>query len=121
MAAILDGAPNPHHQLLINRLLSDYPDNLAALYQPGGRKHETAMANRTLHEKLAGGSKISAFQDGDDIILQIRCYKDACEKRDDRIPYGLALTLEIAEEAGIPIYQQIRERIKLKIPNAPVM
>lgn len=34
---------------------------------------------------------------------------------DDVIPYGLAVTLEVKEDVGIPIYQQIRAKLKPQI------
>ncbi|MCW5222244.1 exopolyphosphatase [Verminephrobacter aporrectodeae subsp. tuberculatae] len=49
VAAILDGAPNLQHKKLKDRLLFDDPDNLAAEYQPGQRKHGTAMASLVIH------------------------------------------------------------------------
>ena len=43
------------------------------------------------------------------------CKADAIEKLDVAIPYGLAVTLEVAEGIDIPIYQQIRTRIKPQV------
>jgi hypothetical protein len=46
----------------------------------------------------------------------VTCKADAIEKLDDAIPYGLAVTLEVAEGVAIPIYQQIRgASIKLQV------
>lgn len=42
------GAPNVQHQALRGRLLFDDPDNLSAQYQPGERKHGTALAGKVL-------------------------------------------------------------------------
>lgn len=55
VAAILDGVPNVQHQALKGRLLLDDPDNLSAQYQPGERKHGTAMASLVVHGDMAGG------------------------------------------------------------------
>jgi hypothetical protein len=55
IAAILDGVPNVQHQALKGRLLLDDPDNLSAQYQPGERKHGTAMASLVVHGEMAGG------------------------------------------------------------------
>nr|VFK09871.1 MAG: Subtilase family protein [Candidatus Kentron sp. LPFa]VFK25731.1 MAG: Subtilase family protein [Candidatus Kentron sp. LPFa] len=54
MAAILDGVPNLQHEALKDRILFDDPDNLAAEYQPGERKHGTAMASLVIHGELDG-------------------------------------------------------------------
>jgi len=55
VAAILDGAPNVQHQALKGRLLFDDPDNLSAQYQPGERKHGTAMASLVVHGEMVDG------------------------------------------------------------------
>ena len=55
------------------------------------------------HEVLEGTDQIAAFQDGDSILLHIACKRDATARLDDAIPYGLAVTLEVAEGIQIPI------------------
>lgn len=50
--AILDGVPYGLHRWLENRLILDDPDNLEAEYQPGERKHGTAMASLIAHGEL---------------------------------------------------------------------
>lgn len=67
------------------------------------------------HEILEGVRQIAAFKDGDNIRLHVTCKKDATEKLDEAIPYGLAVTLEVAEGVDIKIYQQIRDRIKPQV------
>jgi hypothetical protein len=52
VAAILDGAPNLLHSALKDRLLFDDPDNLAAQYQAGERKHGTSIASLVVHGEL---------------------------------------------------------------------
>lgn len=68
------------------------------------------------HEVLEGESQISAYQEDGHILLHVTCKADATEKMDHVIPYGLAVTLEVAEGIGIPIYHQIRAKIKSKVP-----
>ena len=55
VAAILDGVPNLQHLALKGRLLLDDPDNLAEQYQPGEKKHGTAMASLVVHGELVDG------------------------------------------------------------------
>lgn len=55
MAAILDGAPSLLHEALKDRLKFDDPDNLAAEYQPGEKRHGTAMASLVVHGELVNG------------------------------------------------------------------
>jgi hypothetical protein len=52
VVAILDGVPFSEHSWLKGRLLLDDADNLESEYQPGERKHGTAMASLVLHGEL---------------------------------------------------------------------
>lgn len=58
---------------------------------------------------------MAAFQDGDSILLHVSCKKDATARLDDAIPYGLAVTLEVAEGVQIPIYEQLRTRLQTQV------
>ncbi|MBU2591345.1 MAG: hypothetical protein KKC21_04915, partial [Nitrospinae bacterium] len=58
---------------------------------------------------------IAAYQEAGHILLHVTCKADATEKLDVVIPYGLAVTLEVAEGINIPIYQQIRTMIKPQV------
>ena len=64
------------------------------------------------HEILEGKEKIADYKDDASLLLQVRCKRDATESLGDAIPYGLAVTLEVAENVAIPIYQQLRDRLK---------
>ena len=67
------------------------------------------------HEVLEGEEQIAAYEEGGCILLQVTCKADATEKIDQAIPYGLAVTLEVTEGINIPIYEQIRARIKQQV------
>ena len=67
------------------------------------------------HEVFEGSDQMVAFQDGDSILLQVACKKDAVANLDHAIPYGLAVTLEVAEDIPIPIYAQLRTRLKPQV------
>jgi hypothetical protein len=96
--------------------------------QPGGNwdkmplklKREDSDHNQVLrgtvqHEILEGQTQIPTYEEDGHILLHVTCKADATEKLDDAIPYGLAVTLEVAEGVAIPIYQQIRARIKPQV------
>ncbi|MNG26777.1 hypothetical protein D3C84_1118100 [compost metagenome] len=59
---------------------------------------------------LEGKNQIQVFEDGETLRIRVTCKKDASARLDAVIPYGLAVTLEAKED--IPIYQQVRARIK---------
>ena len=67
------------------------------------------------HEVLEGKNQLAAFQQGAEVVLNIRCRKDATEQLGDSIPYGLAVTLEAAENSVIPIYDAIRARLVAQV------
>ncbi len=77
--------------------------------------HNQVLRGTVQHEILEGESHIAAYQEDGHILLHVTCKKDATEKLDVAIPYGLAVTLEVAEGVDIPIYQQIRDKIKPQV------
>lgn len=77
--------------------------------------HNQVLRGTVQHEVLEGTAEIAAFQDGESILLHIACKKDAAARLDDVIPYGLAVTLEVAEGVQIPIYEQLRTRLKPRV------
>jgi hypothetical protein len=78
--------------------------------------HNQVLRGTVQHEILVGEDQISTYQEDGHILLHVTCKKDATEKLDDAIPYGLAVTLEVTEGVEIPIYQQIRAKIKPPVP-----
>ena len=56
---------------------------------------------------------------GDTLELFVEC-ASAAGKLDDEIPYGMAVTLEVAEQEHIDLYQVVRDRIRqpVEIPGA---
>jgi len=77
--------------------------------------HNQVMRGTVQHEILEGKNQISAYEEDGHILLHVTCKADATERLDDAIPYGLAVTLEVAEGVDIPIYQQIRAKIKTQV------
>ncbi len=52
VVAILDGVPYTEHEWLRGRISLDDADNLEGEYQPGERRHGTAMASLVIHGEL---------------------------------------------------------------------
>ena len=77
--------------------------------------HNQVLRGTVQHEVVEGTTQIAAFQDGDSILLHVACKKDATAHLDVAVPYGLAVTLEVAEGIQIPIYEQLRTRLKPKL------
>ena len=77
--------------------------------------HNQVLRGTVQHEVVEGSKQIAAYQDGDSILLHVACKKDATASLDDAIPYGLAVTLEVAEGIQIPIYEQLRTRLQPQV------
>ena len=108
---------NPDHRNLREAKLELEPGGatwdqtpLKVLRQDGD--HNQVTRGTVQHEVLVGEKLISAYQDGEILRLRVVCKKDATVRLDEVIPYGLAVTLEVKEDVAIPIYQQIRTRLK---------
>lgn len=69
----------------------------------------------TLQHEVLEGNQVLDFQDGDDIVVKINCREDAM-RFTDSVRYGLAVTLEVEEGVELPIYQEVKERLAVRIP-----
>ena len=83
--------------------------------------HNAVQRGTVQHEVLEGSNAV-AFVDGDDIGIKVNCRADAGVLTEP-IRYGLAVTLEIAEDINIPlislpIYQEVRDRLVVRAPIA---
>jgi len=74
-----------------------------------------AVQRGTIQHEVLESSKAVDFQDGDTIAIKVNCRADAGDLPEP-IRYGLAVTLEVAEGIDIPIYQEVRDRLRIRIP-----
>jgi hypothetical protein len=72
----------------------------------------------TLQHEILEGEGAVVFADGDNLEIQMSCRADAGEL-DEEVPYALVTTLEVAEEVGVIIYDEVRTRIQAQIRIAP--
>lgn len=70
-----------------------------------------AVRRGTIQHEIFEGQNAIPFQDGDTIKIKVNCRLDAGTDKDTVIPYGIAVTMEVAEGINIPIYEEIRTRI----------
>lgn len=73
-----------------------------------------AVQRGTVQHEVLEGDKVSAFTSDDSIKIQVNCRPDA-GALSDPIPYCLVASLEVAEGINVPIYQEIRDRIRTEI------
>lgn len=82
-----------------------------------GVDRQAAQRGTVQHETFEG-EKAAAFVDGDDIIILVSCREDA-KGLTEVVPYGLAVTLEVADGLGIDVYIEVSERIRARQRVAP--
>ncbi len=107
---------NPSHRNLREAKLEFQPvekwgDLPLKLSREDSDRHQV-LRETVQHEVLEGNDEIATFREDGHILLHVTCKADATEKLDQAIPYGLAVTLEVAEGVDIRIYEQIRAKIR---------
>ncbi|MBR9985066.1 MAG: S8 family peptidase [Desulfosarcina sp.] len=76
--------------------------------------HRAVQRGTVQHEVLEGAKAVD-YQDGDTIAIKVSCRADAGDIPEP-IRYGLAVTLEVADGIDIPIYQEVRDRLRVPVP-----
>jgi len=71
-----------------------------------------AVQRGTLQDEIFEGEDVSAFVDGDAIIIHVSCREDA-EPLTETVLYALAITLEADPVIG-EIYTEARDRIQIR-------
>lgn len=69
-----------------------------------------AVRRGTVQHEIFEGDTAEPIADGDHLSVQVNCREDA-GRIISPIPYGLAVSLEVAEGIDIPVYNEIRTRI----------
>ena len=85
------------------------PQNQLRIKRSNSVHEKTALRGTVQHEILEGEDAV-AFVDGNRFECKVNCAADAGELP-GKVPFALCVSLEVAVGSGIPIYQEIRERI----------
>lgn len=80
----------------------------------GGLDQDTAKRGTVLHQVFEG-RHARAFLD--DAEIKVNCREQASSLR-EQVPYAIAVTLEVAEGIQLPIYEEVRTRVRTTIPIA---
>lgn len=73
-----------------------------------------AVQRGTVQHEVLESTKAVDFQDGDAIAIKVNCRADAGDIPEP-IRYALAVTLEVAEGIDIPVYQEVRDRLRIRV------
>lgn len=68
----------------------------------------------TLQHEILEGENALAFVDGNEAVFKVNCSEDG-GKLPDPVPFALCVSLEVAEGIELPIYQQIRDRVSVRV------
>lgn len=68
----------------------------------------------TVQHEVLEGSKADVYSDGDSIKVKVNCAEDASV--DERpIKYTIMVSLAVAEGIDLPIYQEVRDRLRIPV------
>ena len=75
-----------------------------------------AVRRGTVQHEIFEGLGASSFPDNSQFQIQVNCAADGGDKLENvAIPYCLAITVEVAAELNVSIYQEIRSRILVPV------
>ena len=78
-----------------------------------------AVRRGTVQHEVMEGNKAAVFIDGDRMQIKVNCREEA-KPLTQSIPYGIVVSLEVAEDIEIPIYNEILTRIRMAIRINPL-
>ena len=70
-----------------------------------------AVRRGTLQHEILEGKAAAAFNQGDDLEIQVNCRADA-GTLEESVPYALVTTLEVAEDLALDIYDEVRTAVQ---------
>jgi hypothetical protein len=75
-----------------------------------------AVQRGTVQHEIFEGERATAFIDGDVLKIKVNCKEDANGlSTRDAVPYTIAVTLEVAEGIDIPIYTEVKDRVRTRV------
>ncbi|QDZ73456.1 S8 family peptidase [Bacillus cereus] len=79
---------------------------------------DKAVKRGTLQHEVFEGEEADVFVDGTNLLIKVSCKEDAMGLT-EKIPYSLIVTLEVAEELELPIYNEVRTLITSPVVVQP--
>ncbi|HWO98310.1 MAG TPA: S8 family peptidase [Bacillus sp. (in: firmicutes)] len=71
----------------------------------------TSVKRGTIQHEILVGDQATPFIDGDVIEIKVNCRQDAGGLSSE-VPYGLVVSLEVAEGVDVQVYDEVRSRIR---------
>lgn len=102
-----------HSKYRVARLWTDLPDD--PLHVKRTREGESQQLRLgTVHHEVFEGSDAPVVTDGQSLRVRVNCIADA-GRLDAPVEFALCVSLEVAEGVAVPIYEQVRERVALRV------
>jgi len=79
--------------------------------------HNAALRGTVQHEIFEGHDAL-AFVDGDKFEIKVNCAAEAGDLI-GAVPFALCVSLEVAIDSEVPVYEEIRERISPPVEIRP--
>ena len=79
-----------------------------------GVEYHTAK-NGTVQHEVFEGERAAAFAEDETMVIRVNCRADA-GSLEGAIRYGLVVSIEVAEELRVPVYEEIAVRIRPSVP-----
>jgi len=99
-------------------LYFDFPSQDVAESLGASRQDADWMAAKrgTVQHEVWEGQSAAVYSEGELLSIRVNCREDAGKlDAEERIPYAIAVTLEVAENTELPIYEEIRARIQVPV------
>jgi Subtilase family len=77
-----------------------------------------AVARGTVFHRRWDGEKAVTFADNGDLLLNVSC-KAAAGEMDADIMYCVAISVEVGQDVAVPVYEEVRTRLRAAVRVAP--
>ncbi len=109
---------NPAHRTYRRAKLWLTPPQTELAVKRTNSVYDKAAQRGTLQHEVLEGEDALAYLDGTNIECKVNCAADAGDLT-AKIRFALCLTLEVEQGIGLPIYQEVRERIAPQVQVQP--
>jgi hypothetical protein len=79
---------------------------------------DKAVVRGTVVHERRRGDKAKVFVEDGHMLLRVSCRATAGALT-EAVPYALAVSFEVAEAAGVPVYERIRDRLRTPVQPRP--
>jgi len=74
----------------------------------------TLVRKGAVQHEVLHGTQAAVFNDGDDLAITVSCRSLVGAHREPSM-YGLAVTLEVPEQARLPLYTEVEARVRQQV------